>query len=723
VNFIYPAFLWALPLVAVPIIIHLLNRRRFQTIDFAAIDFLRRAVKKNRKRLLLEDLILLLLRTLAVLALILGIARPSNSSPQTFNTRPAIGQVFVIDSSLSMAHRSMGSSAFERALRQCQQALKSLDSNLGDRAAIIMAGTSPTRLALGNAQQAALALSEQQHPESGTCQLIEALNIALSSAETLLSEGCQEIEIVAISDLQASTWADQQIASELEMTLAQIRQSGVALKIINVGAENPSNIAVTDLRIDPQQLSPNNLGEVFAKIRGYENEAREIQLSLRLDANTIAEDKLFIPANGEASWSHLISPAFIGSRALSLSINGDDLNQDDQAFAIVEVRATPTALLVGNSSGMGLIKEHDLVANSLSTFLDLGSNAPLLLTRGGIHELNTDFLSQIDLLILADPATLFEDQFFVIEKFVASGGALLIFLGDNCSSSNLDNLFDRLSAENLQIGKLRHSSARVHINQTDWPPLNLFTDQRWQALLTEVPVLKWREIINPNNLHATPLNLISETGEGLNIDAGAAIVSWQHQLGRCVVSNIPPTPGFNRFAEVPGGTLPFLFDLAHYLTTRTKLDKDLLIGDALTLHTQRDSKDLILQPPSGQKLRPQAQAVIDSIGFFRKVLLPKVALAGIWKAEFNTISDAGNDLAASKLFAVNTPAAESNLRPIDSSYLDALLIDGELQKDMQQANSQVIQEHANFSKSLFTLLAAFLIGETLLAAFLDRRRG
>ena len=50
-----------------PVIIHLLNRRRYRVVPWAAMDFLREALQRNRRILTLRDLLLLALRTLAVL--------------------------------------------------------------------------------------------------------------------------------------------------------------------------------------------------------------------------------------------------------------------------------------------------------------------------------------------------------------------------------------------------------------------------------------------------------------------------------------------------------------------------------------------------------------------------------------------------------------------------------------------------------------------------------
>src|SRR4249919_2052629 len=77
-----------------PVIIHLLNRRRYRVVQWAAMDFLREALKKNRKILQLRDLVLLVLRTLAVLLFGAALARPYLASrKQQFDERQPLHAV------------------------------------------------------------------------------------------------------------------------------------------------------------------------------------------------------------------------------------------------------------------------------------------------------------------------------------------------------------------------------------------------------------------------------------------------------------------------------------------------------------------------------------------------------------------------------------------------------------------------------------------------------
>src|SRR4029078_10651603 len=85
-----------------PVIIHLLNRRRFRVVNWAAMDFLLEALQRNRKMLQLRDLLLLVLRTACVLLLGLPLARPyfSNTDAKVESNQP-LHAILIVDNSMS----------------------------------------------------------------------------------------------------------------------------------------------------------------------------------------------------------------------------------------------------------------------------------------------------------------------------------------------------------------------------------------------------------------------------------------------------------------------------------------------------------------------------------------------------------------------------------------------------------------------------------------------
>src|SRR3954470_7509124 len=109
VGFLAWGFFWAgLGLVSIPIIIHLLNRRRYKVVNWAAMEFLLRAMRKNRRRLEFEQWLLLATRCLLIFLLGAALARPmgcNNSALAGRAGRTGLN-VIVVDNSYSMAYEA-----------------------------------------------------------------------------------------------------------------------------------------------------------------------------------------------------------------------------------------------------------------------------------------------------------------------------------------------------------------------------------------------------------------------------------------------------------------------------------------------------------------------------------------------------------------------------------------------------------------------------------------
>src|SRR5688500_9278499 len=99
-SFLNGAFLGGLSLVAVPIIIHLLQRRRYRVVRWGAMEFLRLSQRNRSRRLMIEQLLLLLLRCLIIAAVVLAISRPvarTGAIPLTGKTRGPVHAVLILD--------------------------------------------------------------------------------------------------------------------------------------------------------------------------------------------------------------------------------------------------------------------------------------------------------------------------------------------------------------------------------------------------------------------------------------------------------------------------------------------------------------------------------------------------------------------------------------------------------------------------------------------------
>src|SRR5438105_3421271 len=114
-------------LVSVPILIHLINRMRFRRVKWAAMEFLLKAQKRMKRKLIIEQLILLLLRCLLVFLVGLLFARYLGFSPLQGKETRATAHVVILDDTPSMADRGLGGrdgqfvDAFEQAKTEARR--------------------------------------------------------------------------------------------------------------------------------------------------------------------------------------------------------------------------------------------------------------------------------------------------------------------------------------------------------------------------------------------------------------------------------------------------------------------------------------------------------------------------------------------------------------------------------------------------------------------------
>lgn len=131
-SFLQPLLLAALPIASLPIIIHLINQRRYQTIDWGAMRFLLEANRMSRGYARIRQWLILLFRTLVIAALIIAIARPLASGWLGLaGGGTADTTLILVDRSPSMTQRGAGAaeSKLETGVRQLSQALRALGSS------------------------------------------------------------------------------------------------------------------------------------------------------------------------------------------------------------------------------------------------------------------------------------------------------------------------------------------------------------------------------------------------------------------------------------------------------------------------------------------------------------------------------------------------------------------------------------------------------------------
>src|SRR5687768_249644 len=129
-TFLQPFVLWALPLLLLPVIIHLVNRLRYRTQAWAAMRFLLAATQSSTSQAKLRQFLILALRVLAVAMLVLFLGRPLAGGWLGWALSPAPDSiVLLLDRSASMEARAPGENTSRRqaALQRFSEAARAFD--------------------------------------------------------------------------------------------------------------------------------------------------------------------------------------------------------------------------------------------------------------------------------------------------------------------------------------------------------------------------------------------------------------------------------------------------------------------------------------------------------------------------------------------------------------------------------------------------------------------
>jgi len=130
-RFIYPAFLFALLTLAIPVIIHLFNFRKFQKVNFSNVQFLKEIQEQQASRRNLKERLILAARLLALFFLVLAFARPYLPGQNSGNTGRQNAVSIFVDNSYSMETLNREGSLLDDAKQKAKEIASAY--NINDR--------------------------------------------------------------------------------------------------------------------------------------------------------------------------------------------------------------------------------------------------------------------------------------------------------------------------------------------------------------------------------------------------------------------------------------------------------------------------------------------------------------------------------------------------------------------------------------------------------------
>ena len=241
-NFLNPLLLIAAAGVALPILAHLLNRNEVKKTDWAAMQFLNRNIRVRSRQIRLRDLLLLILRCLALILLVFAFARPTlrEGLANWIPGEPRAGVVIGLDASYSMEHGGEGSTRFDRALEQ----VKVISENIvpGDPVSLVLLGGEDQVLIRNMAfdpERFASILEEAKIVPAG----LDLDRVPKRLRELVDDMEASEKEVYFITDVQERDW--RLTSARFQDALADLRSDAEVYLVPVPGVA--ANLAVTDL--------------------------------------------------------------------------------------------------------------------------------------------------------------------------------------------------------------------------------------------------------------------------------------------------------------------------------------------------------------------------------------------------------------------------------------------------------------------------------------------
>src|SRR5258705_1158809 len=449
--------------VSIPIIIHLLNRRKFERVVWAAMRFVRLSVEKNQRRIKIEDMLLLILRCLLLALLAIALARPVLQAAAGALGLTKVTAVIVLDNSYSMAQTDGVEPRFEAAKRAADEVIRTMPT--GSSIAVLLASDVVNKLIPEPTYD--LTLASQQIKDAPVFDRGTNLLEGIKSAIDILTNRAElRKEIYLITDGQASGWSRmEEIRRLMEDNGRHIRSH-----LLFVGKPEEKNLGISALRLDGG-LTPLNMPvRLNVRVQNFgKSEASDVNVSIAVDADPPMDQTTIasIPGGESRSVSLFARMKTDGFHTVTAKIDGDHLPADDwRTVALRAVKEVKVLLIDGDPGREPREAETFFLRNALRPvpraqwdeyFVKLTIKTPT--------ELDGTRLEDFDAVMAANVTDFSPTALTQITNYIRGGGGLVIFPGDNVNLNFYnDQLYKRLALLPASLGPA-HGDAKA---QEQW---------------------------------------------------------------------------------------------------------------------------------------------------------------------------------------------------------------------------------------------------------------
>ena len=417
-EFANPIFLWGLLAVPLPVLLHLFFRRRKAKIAFSTLQFFHRQKRYLAHRRRLREILLLLIRTLALLFLVLALSKVLlQSLPASLAARTNVA--LLLDDTLSMDRKlGSGTTAFALAAQKADELLNTLSE--GDAASLAFLSGRPG-IALTRKRQAVRQLLEDARVTGATGSYGAGLKQALTD---LAADGNPNREVFVISDFQSNQAPSEPVALE--------GAKGLRVYLLPVSG-SPDNLSVERVPLSTRPQMVNRSMAIPYEIRNHGENGLETEVSLRIGTETVRTETVSVPAGGTLKGRFEYVPLRAGVLSGSVQIVDRNLDLDNRRFFTVNVSENIRALLL-ESDILSRVRPFHFLKLAIDPAGGEALNG-IQTEQGFIQELVPKELEKHHVVVLANPQPLTAQAAAMLARYLEGGGTVIAFAGGEVTPS------------------------------------------------------------------------------------------------------------------------------------------------------------------------------------------------------------------------------------------------------------------------------------------------
>lgn len=752
-SFLYPSLLAApfLAVLGLPILIHLINLMRQKRVRWAAMDFLLQSQRKNRRRILLKEWLLMGLRVMALAAILLMLAQPVlRTTWSTLLGGAETHHVVLLDDSYSMADRSGPGRAFAQATGFLDQLVEKSGQDTG-RHRISLIRFSTAARPRGSQSHLFDLLEEEVTPDVRS--RLESLVAKLRTSETDMGPlaALDEVRrldppprderrrIYLVSDFRRKDWSE---ATSLRQQINDLASGGAEIHLVHCAEEPPANLSIRHLRPAGGAVAAGVEFFLELAVRNFgQREVRDVVVQLEEDGHR-RPAVVFDAIGPEETATRKIRVSFptAGQHTVSARLDDDSTQADNVRYRVVEVTDTHPVLLI---DGAPRARDAYFVATALApggravTGLSPVIQPPSYLrTAADLKKYAAIYLLNID--------ELGEAAVDATESFVRDGGGVVFFLGERCNSAVVNEqlfrdgkgLFPVALGVPTNLVETRDPESPDLVVDERHPVFSGFA-QRKNSFLNQVRVYRYFSVRNePDSATAPPkeepTQLPDNTRVAVRLRNGAPlVVEKPFGEGRVVAVLTKASPEettlgqWNTWAQGNPSFVVTLLQLQSYLAGSRGSASEHLVGWPLSIpfDGQRYVGKVRFRLPPGatqQILDVDAQQNPEGL----VATCRDVSTSGIYRLELVTHDGQQED----KLIACNVAPEEGDLHRLDQGDIANRLsgIPYSFHRATELHDDARHLAGVNLSETLLVALVVLLCGEQVLAyaaSYHPSRRG